>query len=57
MHYPMDEGMLSRQYTFLVQRGELIKKEQPLLKLIPAHPDPKKRRQLRKQTRRLKRKK
>ncbi len=57
MHFPMDEGMLARQYASLVRRAERIKKEQPSLTLIPAHSEPKKRRQFRKLTRRLKRKK
>jgi hypothetical protein len=57
MHYPMTEALLARQNAGLVRRGERLKKEQPSLKLIPAHPDRKKRRQFRKLTRRLKRKK
>jgi uncharacterized protein DUF3800 len=56
-HFPVTEAMLARQHTGLVQTGERIKKEQPSLTLIPAHPDRKKRRQFRKLTKRLKRKK
>jgi hypothetical protein len=56
-HFPMSEAMLARQHKSLVARGEILKKEQPSMILIPANPDRKKRRQIRKLTRRLKRKK
>ena len=57
MHFPMSEEMLARQHRSLVQRGERLKKEDPSMILIPAHPDRKKRRKIRKQTRLLKQKK
>jgi hypothetical protein len=57
MHFPMDEGMLARQYASLVRRGERIKKEQPLLKLIPAAATRKERRKIRCRTKSQKRKK